>query len=196
MYSYEQLKKSLKQGKKHTFIGFYGSKTESLRDRSFSNFYKCRFAVPTPFGDQTFTCSEQYFMFRKALLFNSPDIAEKILNPTLRPSDYKQLGREIDKYNDAVWKANRVDAMHDALWYKFTQNKQLAEFLLGTGDAVLVETSPYDKVWGVGLGKHSKPGKPYVDWTNIDNWRGENLLGFTLMRVRDELKQIDQNNPI
>ena len=160
-----------------------------MRERSFSNFYKCQFTVQTPFGEKTFTCSEQYFMFRKALLFNDREIAEQLLNPKLYPSDYKQLGRQVKQYNDDMWNKHRIDAMHEALWYKFSQNKKLADFLLSTGDAVLVETSPFDKIWGVGIGKRTKHGTPYVDWKNIDNWKGLNLLGFTLMRVRDELRQ-------
>ena len=72
-------------------------------------------------------------------------------------------------------------------WYKFSQNRNLREFLLSTGDSVLVEASPYDAIWGIRLAASSPEAQDPM------KWRGQNLLGFALMEVRDELRRVTQN---
>ena len=72
-------------------------------------------------------------------------------------------------------------------WHKFSQNRELREFLLSTGDSVLVEASPYDAIWGIRLAASSPEAQDPM------KWRGQNLLGFALMEVRDELRRVTQN---
>ena len=66
---------------------------------------------------------------------------------------------------------------------KFSQNQNFKDFLLSTGDKILVEASPYDRIWGIGmLETDNRAENPLL-------WNGENLLGFALMEVRDQLRR-------
>jgi ribA/ribD-fused uncharacterized protein len=94
------------------------------------------------------------------------------------PRAHKALGRSIKNYDDVAWSNNRFQIMVDGLFGKFSQDANLRSLLLGTGNRVLVEASPLDTVWGVGLGEDD----PLI--LNEKNWRGQNLLGNALMRVR------------
>jgi ribA/ribD-fused uncharacterized protein len=98
------------------------------------------------------------------------------------PSVAKDLGREVRNYNDEQWSVVRFGYMVDVCFEKFKQNPHRLETLLSTGDRIIVEASPHDRVWGVGL--------HWTDEKILDekNWKGENLLGKALMRVRDGLK--------
>lgn len=121
-------------------------------------------------------------MYNKARLFEgNDDIAEAIL-ATRQPSEIKKLGRKVRNFNGAVWEQERSDIVFQGNLSKFNQNPALAEILLGTGDAVLVEASPDDRIWGVGLA---------ITDPNIHDpskWEGLNLLGQALMDVRSRLK--------
>lgn len=188
-HSLNWLKEQIKDGKKLTFIGFFGNHSDTERERSFSNFYKTSFTEKMPLGNiETFNCTEQYFMYQKAMLFDDHSTAQEILKPNLHPADYKRLGRQVRNYDDKIWASGRQSVMEHALWLKFSQNPKLKDYLLSTDDAVLVETSPFDRIWGCGIGKKPRPGHKYVDWKNINNWTGQNLLGFVLMDVREQLK--------
>lgn len=137
---------------------------------------------PAPFTYKTrkFANSEQAFMWEKALCFGDNETAELILKAT-NPRTAKELGRLVKNYDEKIWETKRFDAMYQVCLAKFIQNPERLETLLSTGDRTLVEASPYDTVWGVGL-----------HWTgdeilNEKNWRGQNLLGKVLMKVRSEL---------
>ncbi len=150
------------------------------KDRSpFSNWYPSKFTH----NNVTFSRSEQYMMYRKAMLFGDMPVAAAILL-TDNPKEQKDLGRMVSNYVDSVWVDNRVDIMVEGLFQKFTQNPDLAEKLLNTGNTTIVEASPVDKIWGIGL------GESHPDATNPLKWRGQNLLGITLMRVRDAIRQL------
>lgn len=186
-------------GKQFSFIGFWGNQSDNEIERSFSNFYKVQFTAPLLHGKNkgdlyTFCCSEQYFMYLKALVFKSLVVAEKILVNNQNPKYYKDLGRKVgnleidpncDPYDDKKWDSLRDKCMLKALHYKF-QNKKMRENLLMTDKAVLVETSPYDAIWGIKLGKVDRNGNP-TQWRNPNNWKGDNKLGFALMETRDNL---------
>jgi ribA/ribD-fused uncharacterized protein len=116
-------------------------------------------------------------MAEKAKLFNDQGTYEKIINAS-NPGEAKSLGREVKGFDDSVWVRNRFEIVVQGNRLKFEQNSELKAFLISTGDRVLVEASPIDKIWGVGLA---------ADDQKIDNpnlWRGLNLLGFVLMEVR------------
>ena len=125
--------------------------------------------------------SEQAFMWEKAKFFGDAEIAAKILE-TPNPKNAKDLGRMVKGYDDSRWVERRYGAMFEACMAKFSQNKHRLETLLSTGDRILVEGSPYDKVWGVGI--------HWAEEAIMDesNWQGLNLLGKVLMEVRDFLR--------
>ena len=131
-----------------------------------------------------FDCSEQYFMWQKANLFHDTAVASEILKVEYNPSTYEYLGQQIHNFNQEVWDENKIQIMRDANYYKFTQNPDLKSELLQTGDAILVEASPYDEVWGTGVSTQSIKGI-YQDATE---WPGQNLLGKVLMEVRDKIR--------
>ena len=117
-------------------------------------------------------------MAQKALLFNDNEIFNEIMKAN-HPKEYKELGRKIKNFSDLKWNENKYQIVLKGNIAKFSQNEKLKAFLLNTGIKILVEASPYDKIWGIGLS---------ADQENIENpltWNGENLLGFALMEVRD-----------
>lgn len=142
----------------------------------FSNFYPCEFKDD---NENTFYSSEQYFMYCKALMFEDNKMATKILR-NKSPALAKKYGRLVKNYSEDVWEVFREDIMTDALRFKFNQNPVLARKLKLTGNAILVEASPTDKIWGVGLSLTS------ILIYNKTKWKGLNLLGKCLMRVRGE----------
>lgn len=144
----------------------------------FSNWYPSTFTI----GSITFTRGEQFMMYAKALLFDDQLIAAKIL-ATDDPKKQKDLGREVRNYDDAAWAEVREDIMVLGLYQKFAQNPGLKQALLDTGDTMLVEASPTDVIWGIGLAATD----PNVE--NESCWRGQNLLGKVLMRVRSKLNE-------
>ena len=129
----------------------------------------------------TYNCCEQYMMVKKARLFNDINMAEKILQ---EPSPYQQqkMGREIKSYQQMLWDQNKYGIVWFGNYLKFTQHVDLKERLLATGNKILAEASPVDKVWGVGL---AADDEHILDETN---WTGQNLLGKALMSVRDSLR--------
>jgi ribA/ribD-fused uncharacterized protein len=156
----------------HNFTFFW-------RNRSpFSNWYPSVFTH----NGVTYTRGEQYMMHMKALMFGDLEIAARIME-TDDPAVHKALGRQVKGYVDAVWAAKRVDIMVEGLTSKFSQNSRLKETLLATGDTEIVEASPVDRIWGIGL-EESDPRA-----LDKSKWLGQNLLGITLMRVRDELRK-------
>lgn len=134
-----------------------------------------------------FECSEQWFMFRKAWRFHDRTAMDAVMQPGLEPSQYKAIGRGVKGFDAAVWDRESSGYMFEALMFKFTQNPELAKQLTDTGDQVLVECSPFDTIWGAGLGKQTKDGWADDRWKDSCNWRGKNKLGFLLMDVRDVL---------
>lgn len=119
-------------------------------------------------------------MYHKAITFNDNDTAEKILSKSeCSPAEYKKLGGHISNFNSSTWNDLSVDISYRGNMLKFEQNSLLRETLLSTGDKLIVEASPYDKIWGIGFDHNSADG-------NRDKW-GTNLLGQILMRVRNDL---------
>ena len=133
-----------------------------------------------------YLCMEQYMMAAKAELFGDKEIRDQIL----KCSDQKQikaLGRKVRGFEQKVWDKFKYAIVLLGNWHKFSQNRELREFLLSTGDSVLVEASPYDAIWGIRLAASSPEAQDPM------KWRGQNLLGFALMEVRDELRRVTQN---
>jgi ribA/ribD-fused uncharacterized protein len=131
-------------------------------------------------GGHAFNCAEQYMMYGKAVLFGDAEAAAAILASTA-PKQQKALGRTVRSFNDAAWKARREQIVSDGSRAKFTQNPALREALLETAGTELVEASPFDRIWGIGLAATDRRAE------DPSQWRGQNLLGKILTRLRDEL---------
>jgi len=129
-----------------------------------------------------YNCCEQYMMAEKARLFDDDDTLAKIL-AAKTPREQKALGRKVKGFTDKTWKKHRLEIVTKANRAKFTQNEDLKKKLLDTGDAILCEASPKDRIWGIGLKKHDPKAK------DKKQWKGLNLLGEALMAVRDELTE-------
>ena len=121
-------------------------------------------------------------MHGKAKLFGDEIAMEKVLNAR-NPGAAKAEGRKVRNFDQEVWDNNKFELVVSANLAKFQSNTQLKEFLLNTNDRVLVEASPVDRIWGIGLSEDDKSA------SNPNLWRGENLLGFTLMEVRMRLRE-------
>ena len=160
---------------------FYGHKvTDPVTETCLSQWYPCQFEVDSV----KYTSAEQYMMAEKARLFGD----EKIRAEILRTSDSrkcKALGRKVKNFDKAVWDKRKENIVRNGNFEKFMQNSALRSFLLSTRDKVLVEASPTDRVWGIGLGKNNP------DALDPKKWRGQNLLGFILMAVRNEMAILD-----
>lgn len=128
----------------------------------------------------TYSSAEQWMMAGKARLFGDREVLEEIL-ATHDPATVKKLGKTVRGFDEATWKARCLDLVTDGNVAKFSQDDALRAHLVGTGAAVLVEASPLDRIWGIGL-KAEHP-----DARDPRRWRGANLLGFALMRARARL---------
>lgn len=160
-----------------------------------SNFYHKPFMAPDRFGkNREFQFSEQYFMYLKALAFEDNGTADHIANhPELKPQDYKRLGRQLKHYDiyGPNWEDTKVKTMTKAVFYKF-QDPQLRQKLLATGDAQLIEASPYDRYWGAGLNAKDILAQNKFATTHYEV-PGKNMLGAVLVGVRTNLQQKQPN---
>jgi ribA/ribD-fused uncharacterized protein len=145
----------------------------------FSNWHGCK--LTDPVTGYIFNNSEQAFMFFKALCFEDNDIAQVILKET-DPQKVKKLGRVVKNFDKNMWNFIKLGYMTYVNYLKFSQNESLKNLLLETENKTLVEASPYDKIWGVGLREEN----PLI--LDEKNWNGLNLLGKSLMKVREVLK--------
>lgn len=130
-----------------------------------------------------FVTAEQAMMHAKATLFEDHEVAAQILS-TRDPGKQKALGRQVRGFSEPVWDERKHDIVYQINFEKFAQNKGLRRKLFQTGDRMLVEASPVDTIWGIGLEASVANVTPHKDWP------GQNLLGKTLTRVRGELRQL------
>jgi len=181
VYSLDALRNEYENGKLYKFLFFYGHTPPSdgsINQSCFSQWWMQNFEV----DEIRYCCAEQYMMAEKARLFNDDEMLEKIMQATF-PKEMKAYGRTVCNFEQSIWDAKCFQVVKDANRAKFSQNMELLQFLLGTKNRILVEASPRDRIWGIGMGK-SNP-----DAENPLKWRGRNLLGFALTEVRDELQK-------
>ena len=126
-------------------------------------------------------------MHQKALLFEDYEIASQIMNTT-NPKKQKALGRKVEGFIKRKWDVVAKGVVYDGNYAKFSQNKDLEKELFDTIRTTLVEASPYDKIWGIGLGADDQRAK------NRDTWNGTNWLGEVLTNVRNDLLHTSQTN--
>lgn len=131
-------------------------------------------------------CMEQYMMAAKAELFGDTKVHQQILESN-SPKQIKALGRKVQGFEQAIWDKFKYSIVLNGNYLKFSQNPELQSFLLSTGEKILVEASPFDAIWGIHLSSTAPEAK------NPLLWRGQNLLGFALMEVRDELRRVTHN---
>lgn len=179
-YSIQALLDDSKNGIRHKYIFFWGhqkSQDGIITKNCFSQWWESLFVV----NEIEYKTAEHWMMIKKAELFGDDEIRKKILHST-SPAEAKSLGRAVRNYNEDVWNIHKYEIVKTGNYHKFQQNHKLKEFLLQTNNRILVEASPVDAIWGIGLP---------MDHKNIDQpeaWRGLNLLGFALMEVRELLK--------
>jgi ribA/ribD-fused uncharacterized protein len=155
--------------KTEKFVFFW--KTEDV----FSNWHPATF---TDYRDNvTYNCSEQFMMRYKALLFGDTETAEQIMKETT-PREQKRLGRLVKGFDMTIWKLHAKRIVTEACFLKFIQNEEMLHELMITKDQVLVEASPSDLLWGIGMGQDD----PGVEDPN--NWKGTNWLGEVLNTLR------------
>lgn len=154
-------------------IGFHNPDEEN---GFLSNWYLSEFTV----DGIVFTSMEQFMMYKKAVCFNDSEIAKQILE-TNDVACIKKLGRLVSGYNDSVWNGIRQIVVYEGLIAKFSQNDELRKKLKDTQDAILAECAVQDRIWGIGLSMNDS-NRQY-----LEQWNGQNLLGYTLMMVRDRL---------
>jgi len=124
--------------------------------------------------------AEKYMMAKKAELFKDDEILQQILRNS-KPKIIKSLGRQVKNFDENVWNEHKLDIVTRGNYLKFTQNKDLLEIMIKDKDYILVEASPYDKIWGIGL--HFDDD----DVLDENKWKGQNLLGKCIMKAREQI---------
>ena len=137
---------------------------------------------PSPFvvGGETYATAEHWMMAGKARMFGDERIVPRILKART-PAEAKSLGRQVQGFDEERWVAGRFELVVAGSVAKFGQDAALLAYLLGTSRRVLVEASPLDRIWGIGLAADDENA------VRPAQWRGLNLLGFALMEARARL---------
>jgi ribA/ribD-fused uncharacterized protein len=178
----EELIRFVESGNQVTYLFFWGhqpAKDGSITKSCLSNWYQASFIS----DGIMYPTTEHYMMAKKALLFEDSQTYQEILHAKT-PKEAKALGRKVNGYIDEIWTVHRKKIVVAGNEAKFTQHPELKQFLLSTQNSVLVEASPYDRIWGIGMAAREQ---------NIENpkaWKGLNLLGFALMDVRNRLNTV------
>ena len=173
----EQLAQDNQRIKYLFFWGHQPSKDGIVTKSCLSQWWVADFVV----DGLTYRSAEHWMMAEKARLFNDEAVLARIL-AAKSPAEAKKLGREIQDFGPDLWEERKYDIVKTGNLHKFGQHEDLAQFLLATNERVLVEASPVDTIWGIGLAADA------ADAANPARWRGPNLLGFALMEVRDQLR--------
>jgi ribA/ribD-fused uncharacterized protein len=159
------------------FVFFWGHQPDRsgiVTSSCFSQWWVAPFVV----GGITYKTAEHWMMAQKALLFDNQDIFKKIVIAK-SPAEAKELGRQVRDFDENIWLEKRFEIVVEGSMHKFGQNPDLKRFLINTNDRILVEASPVDTIWGIGLAAGDEKAK------NPNQWNGLNLLGFALMETRD-----------
>ncbi len=177
--SREQLAEIIAAGGAPEWLMFWGHRPQadgSVGKGCLSQWWPCRFSV----DGVAYASAEHWMMAGKARLFGDDDALTRIL-AAATPAEAKDLGRLVRDYDDQVWAAHRFELVVEGNVAKFGQDPALRDFLVATSRHVLVEASPRDRIWGIGLGAANERA------TDPARWRGHNLLGFALMETRQRL---------
>jgi len=174
----DQLVDFVNRGNKVKYVFFWGhqEKEHAVTKSCFSQWYDCKFSE----DGKEFISAEHYMMYQKAKLFGDNHASERVLLAS-NPGEAKSIGREVLGFRQDLWEEKRFDIVVNANLAKFSQSDEMRDFLVQTGNRILVEASPVDKIWGIGLAQDNAASE------NPNTWKGLNLLGFALMEVRYRL---------
>lgn len=176
-----QLETAYRSKSRLKFLFFWGHQA-SKDGRTTSSCFSQWWPAPFKANGARYPTAEHWMMAEKARLFGDPAAVSAIL-AAASPKQAKQLGREVRGFDPARWDCEKMRIVTEGNLHKFGQNTLLKDFLLSTGDSILVEASPVDRIWGIGLAADDeRAGNPLL-------WRGENLLGFALMETREKLRR-------
>ncbi|MBB4766103.1 ribA/ribD-fused uncharacterized protein [Actinoplanes digitatis] len=168
-----------RSGRRVKYVFFWGHRPQrdgSIGTGCLSQWWPSAFTV----DGVRFASAEHYMMWRKALLFGDDEAARRIVAAS-HPRQAKMLGRRVHGFDERTWADQRRAIVVDASVAKFGQRPELRDFLVGTGERILVEASPTDRIWGIGLAATDERA------ADPARWRGLNLLGFALMEARARL---------
>ncbi len=178
-YSIKTIQQQFDATENSKFLFFWGhtpSQDGSITKSCLSQWWQAPFRKE----NETYRTAEHFMMAEKARLFWATNIRKEILAST-HPAEAKKMGRKVKGFDAKVWDEHKYGIVKEANLLKFSQHTPLRDFLANTGSSILVEASPVDNIWGIGLAKDDpKAQNPHL-------WEGENLLGFALMEVRDQL---------
>jgi len=180
MKSLEELKEKIQKGQKFNYLFFWGhrQKNQTSVDKScFSQWFPIGFTVDEVY----YATAEHYMMVAKARLFDESMVENILMAKT--PKEVKVLGRKVKNFDEKIWSEKSFDVVVKGNLAKFSQNENLKSFLLSTANHIIVEASPYDKVWGIAMLQDNELA------SNPLKWRGLNKLGFALMVVREKLRE-------
>lgn len=174
----EDLRHRFNAGEDFKYVFFWGHQASKsgVTASCFSQWYSAPFVV----DGQRYPTAEHFMMAEKAALFGDETTRAQVLEAP-NPGAAKALGRQVRGFDETAWVERRFSIVVRANVAKFAQNPELGEFLRQTGSRILVEASPVDRIWGIGLAQDDEKAN------NPNLWRGLNLLGFALMQVRDQL---------
>ncbi|MDA8450262.1 NADAR family protein [Acidovorax sp. NCPPB 3859] len=177
--SVDQLLAFVQEGAAPVYLHFWGHKVSTpgtVTKSCLSQWYEAPFTVE----NDRYPTAEHFMMAEKARLFGDTEVRAQVLEART-PAEVKALGRKVRDFEESMWNQARFDIVVTANMAKFSQNLPLRDFLAGTGRSVLVEASPVDRIWGIGL------AADHPDASQPARWQGLNLLGFALMEVRSRL---------
>ncbi|MFG2992159.1 NADAR family protein [Streptomyces sp. NPDC048257] len=176
----DDLIKQVSRGERVKYLPFWGHRPQPdgrLGPSCLSQWWPADFTV----GDVRYATAEHWMMAGKARLFGDAG-AERAALEAKSPAAAKKVGRLVRGFDDAIWKRERFALVVEGSVHKFGSDPALRGYLLGTGNRVLVEASPMDRIWGIGLAADDERA------LDPARWRGLNLLGFALMEAREQLR--------
>ncbi|MFJ9470078.1 NADAR family protein [Streptomyces caniferus] len=179
--SVDGLRRATDAGKRVKYVHFWGHSPRrdgSLGASCFSQWWPSPFTV----DGVRYATAEHWMMAGKARLFDDAE-AERCAIAAGHPKQAKDAGRRVRGFDEETWRRHRFGLVVEGSVHKFGQDAALREFLLGTGSRVLVEASPLDRIWGIGLAADDERA------ADPARWRGLNLLGFALMAARQTLRE-------
>ena len=179
-YTRDWLINQIESDVKIKYLFFWGHKP--MHDGTLSTTCFSQWWAEHPFIEDniTYLTAEHYMMAGKARLFGDEQMLQAILQ-SKTAGEAKKLGRNVRNFEQEIWKQHRTDIVIKGNLLKFSQHETLGDFLINTKYRIIVEASPRDRIWGIGMSKEHEAA------TDPTRWRGANLLGFSLMEVRDRL---------
>ena len=181
MFDVESLQAAVRTGHEFSYLLFWGHKPRGdgrISTQCLSQWYASKFTV----DGVDYPTAEHWMMAEKARLFGDAESEAKILASD-DPNKAKGLGRRVSNFDPAIWDAHCYDIVLRGSVHKFSAHEAMTGFLLGTRDQVLVEASPMDLIWGIGVARDDPRATKPLEWP------GRNLLGFALMEARAILRE-------